>query len=67
MPKKIYLSPPHMGGTEQKYVTEAFDTNWIAPLGPNVDNFEKDLYYFYRCKTRCYSVTNKPERYYTVN
>lgn len=41
--KKIWLSPPHMGGTEQKYVTEAFDTNWIAPLGPNVDNFEKDL------------------------
>ncbi|TXD48962.1 aminotransferase class I/II-fold pyridoxal phosphate-dependent enzyme [Polaribacter sp. IC073] len=40
---KIWLSSPHMGGTEQKYVQEAFDTNWIAPLGPNVNGFEKDL------------------------
>ncbi len=32
-----------MGGTEQKYVKEAFDTNWIAPLGPNVNGFEEDL------------------------
>ncbi|HEY8397933.1 MAG TPA: aminotransferase class I/II-fold pyridoxal phosphate-dependent enzyme [Flavihumibacter sp.] len=40
---KIWLSSPHMGGTEIKYVNEAFDTNWIAPLGPNVDLFEKDL------------------------
>lgn len=37
---KLYLSSPHMGGTEQKYVNEAFDTNWVAPLGSNVDNFE---------------------------
>ncbi len=43
MKSKIYLSSPHMGGNEQKFVNEAFDTNWIAPLGPNVDNFEKDL------------------------
>ena len=40
---KIWLSSPHMGGTEIKYVQEAFDSNWIAPLGPNVDNFEKEL------------------------
>jgi dTDP-4-amino-4,6-dideoxygalactose transaminase len=40
---KIWLSSPHMGGTEQKYVQEAFDTNWIAPLGPNVNGMEKDL------------------------
>lgn len=40
---KIYLSSPHMGGTEQSFVKEAFDTNWIAPLGPNVVGFEKDL------------------------
>lgn len=40
---KIWLSSPHMGGTEQKYVQEAFDTNWVAPLGPNVNNFEIDL------------------------
>ena len=43
MNKKIWLSSPHMGGTEQKFVNEAFDTNWIAPLGPHVDNFEFDL------------------------
>ncbi|MEX6626279.1 DegT/DnrJ/EryC1/StrS family aminotransferase [Tenacibaculum salmonis] len=43
MMDKIWLSSPHMGGTEQKYVQEAFDTNWIAPLGPNVNGFEKDL------------------------
>tara|TARA_R110002020_G_scaffold111085_10_gene256570 strand:- start:7825 stop:8964 length:1140 start_codon:yes stop_codon:yes gene_type:complete len=40
---KIYLSSPHMGGTEQSFVKEAFDTNWIAPLGPNVVGFEKGL------------------------
>ncbi|MFK5880241.1 MAG: aminotransferase class I/II-fold pyridoxal phosphate-dependent enzyme [Flavobacteriaceae bacterium] len=40
---KIYLSSPHMGGTEQKFVADAFDTNWIAPLGPHVDGFENDL------------------------
>lgn len=43
MQSKIWLSSPHMGGTEQKYVQEAFDTNWVAPLGPNVDNFENDI------------------------
>ena len=43
---KIYLSSPHMGGSEQKFVNQAFDTNWIAPLGPNVDGFEKDLEYY---------------------
>src|SRR6187431_338996 len=32
-----------MGGTEQNYVKEAFDTNWVAPLGPNVNGFEQDL------------------------
>jgi len=41
--KKIWLSSPHMGGTEQKYVNEAFEANWVAPLGPNVNNFEIDL------------------------
>ena len=40
---KIWLSSPHMGGTEQQYIKEAFDSNWVAPLGPNVNNFEKDL------------------------
>jgi dTDP-4-amino-4,6-dideoxygalactose transaminase len=40
---KIWLSSPHMGGNEQKFVQEAFDTNWVAPLGPNVNGLEKDL------------------------
>lgn len=40
---RIYLSSPHMSGKEQKYIQEAFDLNWIAPLGNNVDGFEKDI------------------------
>ncbi|MDI1318528.1 DegT/DnrJ/EryC1/StrS family aminotransferase [Flavobacterium sp.] len=43
---KIWLSSPHMGGTEQGYIKEAFDTNWVAPLGPNVTGFEQDLEQF---------------------
>ena len=43
MSKRIYLASPHMSGREQKYITEAFETNWIAPLGPNVDRFEHSL------------------------
>jgi len=43
---KIWLSSPHMGGGEQKFVQEAFDTNWVAPLGPNVIGFEKDLEHY---------------------
>jgi len=41
--KRIYLSSPHMSGYEQEYIDEAFATNWIAPLGPNVDAFEREL------------------------
>lgn len=41
--QKIYLSSPHMGGTEINYIHDAFSQNWIAPLGPNVDGFENDL------------------------
>ncbi|WP_420601468.1 DegT/DnrJ/EryC1/StrS family aminotransferase [Flagellimonas sp.] len=40
---KIWLSSPHMGENEQRYVAEAFDTNWIAPLGPNVKYFEESI------------------------
>ena len=43
---KIWLSSPHMGTKEQEFVREAFDTNWIAPLGPHVDGFEQDLAQF---------------------
>lgn len=46
MTKKIWLSSPHMGGGEMKYIHEAFDTNWVAPLGANVNGFEKDLEIF---------------------
>lgn len=40
---RIYLSSPHMGGEELDYVNDAFDKNWIAPLGDNVNGFERDL------------------------
>jgi dTDP-4-amino-4,6-dideoxygalactose transaminase len=41
--KHIYLASPTMNGNEMKFIEEAFDTNWIAPLGPNVNEFEKEL------------------------
>ena len=41
--KRIYLASPHMGELEKVFVKEAFDTNWVAPLGPNVNNFEKEV------------------------
>jgi len=40
---RIWLSSPHMGGAEQSFIQEAFHSNWVAPLGPNVDGFERDL------------------------
>ncbi|MGJ1285279.1 DegT/DnrJ/EryC1/StrS family aminotransferase [Sphingobacterium spiritivorum] len=43
MNDKIWLSSPHMGGNELKYIHEAFDANWVAPLGPNVNGLEEDL------------------------
>ncbi|RAJ27445.1 dTDP-4-amino-4,6-dideoxygalactose transaminase [Gelidibacter algens] len=43
MKPKIWLSSPHMSGNEQAYIKEAFDSNWVAPLGPNVNGFEIDL------------------------
>src|SRR5690625_3147013 len=43
MKNRISLSSPHMSGNEQKYIKEAFDLNWIAPLGNNVETFEKGL------------------------
>ena len=41
--KRIYLCLAHMSGNEMKYIQEAFDTNWVVPLGPNVNRFEEDL------------------------
>jgi dTDP-4-amino-4,6-dideoxygalactose transaminase len=46
MNNKIWLSSPHMGGSELKYINEAFDANWVAPLGPNVTGFENDIEHF---------------------
>lgn len=43
MSSKIWLSSPHMGGEELKYIHEAFDSNWVAPLGPNVQGFEHSI------------------------
>lgn len=43
MNKKIWLSSPHLSGEEMKYIQEAFESNWVAPLGPNVDEFEKEM------------------------
>lgn len=49
--KRIYLASPHMGRLEEVFVKEAFDTNWIAPLGANVDGFEKELSEYVGSKT----------------
>src|SRR6187431_489283 len=43
MKEKIWLSSPHMGGAEVKYVQEAFETNWISPVGPHIGAFETSL------------------------
>lgn len=48
--KRIYLSSPTMHGEEQKFVQEAFDTNWVAPLGPNVNELEKEVASYAGCK-----------------
>lgn len=52
MSDKIWLSSPHMGGNELKYIHEAFDNNWVAPLGPNVNGFEQDLEKFLNANVR---------------
>ena len=47
--KRIYLSSPTMHGDEQRFVNEAFETNWVAPLGPNVNNFESEIEDYTKC------------------
>jgi dTDP-4-amino-4,6-dideoxygalactose transaminase len=42
-PERIFLSPPHMGGEEMNFIKEAFESNYIAPLGPMVDAFEREF------------------------
>ncbi|MEQ3238160.1 DegT/DnrJ/EryC1/StrS family aminotransferase, partial [Bacteroides cellulosilyticus] len=46
MDKRIYLCLAHMSGKEQAFIKEAFDTNWVVPLGPNVNAFEEKLKHF---------------------
>ena len=46
MNKRIYLCLAHMSGKEQDFIREAFDTNWVVPLGPNVNAFEEELKHF---------------------
>ena len=41
--ERVYLSSPHMGGSELGFINVAFEENWIAPLGPNVNGFEEDI------------------------
>lgn len=53
MQERVFLSSPHMGGAEQKYVQEAFDTNWVAPLGKNVTEFENAVISFTGTKAAC--------------
>ena len=47
MNKRIWLSLAQMGGEEQRFIKEAFDTNWVVPLGPNVNGFEQDLKHYH--------------------
>jgi dTDP-4-amino-4,6-dideoxygalactose transaminase len=44
--QKIYLSSPHMGGEELKFVQEAFETNWVSPVGPHISSFEGELAHY---------------------
>lgn len=51
--KRIFLSCPTMHGEEQEFIQEAFDTNWVAPLGPNVNAFEKEMAEYLDCGHAC--------------
>jgi len=55
MKNKIWLSSPHLGGTEKNFVNQAFESNWIAPLGPNVNAFEEDISTFLSKKKDFYT------------
>lgn len=58
MDNKIWLSSPHMGGNEFMYVQNAFETNWIAPLGPHVDGFEQDIEAFLKEDTHAAALSS---------
>ena len=57
--KRIYLCLAHMSeaGLEQKYIQETFDTNWVVPLGPNLNGFEEGIEKFCSQNTEYYSMT----------
>ena len=59
MNKRIYLCLAHMSGNEQKYIDDAFRSNWVVPLGPNVDGFEADLHHF-SVQVKMNSISNIP-------
>lgn len=61
--KRIILCLAHMSGNEMKYIQEAFDTNWVVPLGPNVNGFEDDLRRFIASPTPSTKPENKNENY----
>ena len=56
----IYLCLAHMSGNEQQYIRQAFDTNWVAPLGPNVDAFEQSLEDYINDRRHCRVTTSRP-------
>ena len=62
MRDRIYLCLAHMSGKEQDYIKEAFDTNWVVPMGPNVNAFEKDLEKFVNKRVEINPETGKLER-----
>jgi|ETNmetMinimDraft_33_1059910.scaffolds.fasta_scaffold69302_2 hypothetical protein len=53
MNKRIYLSPPDVGEKEKLFLLDAFNSNWIAPLGPYVDDFEQDISHYLKVKNAC--------------
>ena len=53
MNNRIYLSPPHMGENEKTFLLDAFNSNWIAPLGPHVDAFEKEMADYLGAQNAC--------------
>ena len=62
MRDRIYLCLAHMSGKEMDFIKEAFDTNWVVPMGPNVNAFEKDLEKFVNKRVEINPETGKPER-----
>ena len=59
MNSKIWLSSPHMAGREMKFIQDAFDTNWIAPVGPNISGFEQDLKAYLNIKNEVVALSSR--------